>query len=444
MSSSTRKGFSILIFLFLAVLGGALYFLLKDMQHPEVLVSPQQPAVSPSTEFLIEACDEGSGIKSMNISVRQGDAEFPVLEKSYPKAQLKIFEKASLQNVQLDNGPFTLVVSVQDDSYANFGKGNRVRLEQPYDFDSIPPKLILQGIIQNINQGGAGAVAYSLNEDGVSSGVYVRDMFFPGYQQENGTYACLFPFPYYMTPDSFRAVLVATDQAGNSSNLSLNVNAIGKKFRADNINLPDSFLDSKMPEFQQSVPGNMSNLERFLQVNRIVRTANRDALHGISRDTSPTPLWHGTFQRMPRAATKAQFGDHRTYIYQGREVDNQIHLGVDLASVRHADIPAANDGRVVFADIMGIYGLVVIIDHGLGLQSLYGHLSQMFVAKGDIVKKGQVVGKSGISGLAGGDHLHFGIILGGTPVNPVEWWDPHWLRVSLQDILPQALTKETQ
>ncbi len=440
MSPSPRKGFSILLFLFLAVLGGLLYFLLKDLQHPEVALSPESRVVSKHTEFILQATDPGSGVKSLAVAVLQGESQSVVLEKTYDKAPDKVYEKFTIQTPDLQDGPFELVVSVQDASYANFGSGNRIRLEQLYELDTVPPRILLQNEIRNVSQGGACSVAYSLDKDAEKSGVYLRDMFFPGYKQDNGVYVCLFPFPYYMDPETFRPILAARDEAGNRSSVPLTLNARAKEFKQDTIRLPDTFLDRKMPEFEQTVPGQMSNLERFLKVNRELRTYNRDALKGLSEQTSPTPLWHGTFMRMPRAATKATFGDHRSYIHNGKEVDHQIHLGVDLASVRHADIPAANDGRVIYADVMGIYGLVVIIDHGLGLQSLYGHLSQMNVAKGDSVKKGDTIGKSGVSGLAGGDHLHFGIIVGGIPVNPIEWWDSHWLRVSLQDILPQAVT----
>jgi len=439
MSPSPRKGFSILLFLFLVVLGGLLFLLLKDLNEPLTAISPEQSIVSKHTEFIAEAADPGSGVKSLAVVAVQGDRQTVLLEKTYAKASEKVFEKFTLQNTDLADGPFVLNLLVQDASYANFGGGNRVRLEQAYELDTVPPRILLQSETRNVTQGGSCCVSYTLDAAPEKSGVYLRDMFFPGYRQENGTYVCIFPFPYYMDPETFRPILAARDAAGNRSSVELHLNARAKEFKSDVINLPQSFLDRKMPEFEQVVPGEMTNLERFLKVNRELRAYNREALQGLSRDTSPLPLWHGAFVRMRGAATKATFGDHRSYVYEGKEVDNQIHLGVDLASVRHDDIPAANDGRVVFADIMGIYGLVAIIDHGLGLQTLYGHLSQMSVAKGDTVTKGQIIGKSGVSGMAGGDHLHFGTIVGGIPVNPIEWWDDHWLRVNLGDMLPGAV-----
>jgi murein DD-endopeptidase MepM/ murein hydrolase activator NlpD len=124
---------------------------------------------------------------------------------------------------------------------------------------------------------------------------------------------------------------------------------------------------------------------------------------------------------------ESKFADHRTYFYQGKEVDQQVHLGFDLAVTQKIPVLAGNDGRVVFADYLGIYGNCVVVDHGMGVQSLYGHLSSIEVKAGDTVKKDQRIARSGMTGLAGGDHLHFSIQLQGHPVNPVEWWDPHWI-----------------
>ena len=87
-----------------------------------------------------------------------------------------------------------------------------------------------------------------------------------------------------------------------------------------------------------------------------------------------------------------------------------------------------NAGVVLYAADLGIYGNCVIVDHGLGVQSLYAHLSSIEVKEGDRVEKGRVLGRSGMTGLAGGDHLHFTMLVNGQAVNPVEWWDPKWMQ----------------
>jgi len=136
----------------------------------------------------------------------------------------------------------------------------------------------------------------------------------------------------------------------------------------------------------------------------------------------------------------SDFATRRTYYYEGKEVDTQFHLGFDLASVRQAEIQASNDGVVVLASYFGIYGNCMVIDHGYGLMSLYGHLSTINVETGQRVERGDVIGRSGATGLAGGDHLHFGILLQGLPIDPREWWDEHWIQdrlaLKLGDALP--------
>jgi murein DD-endopeptidase MepM/ murein hydrolase activator NlpD len=169
-------------------------------------------------------------------------------------------------------------------------------------------------------------------------------------------------------------------------------------------------------------------LEQYLSINRNIRVANEKTLLALRAKTSDSMLWSGPFIHLPRAAERARFGDFRTYMYQGQRIDEQTHMGLDLASLPHADIPAANDGIVIFTDFLGIYGNAVVVDHGQGLMSLYSHLSKTGVFVGDVVRKGQILGQTGTTGLAAGDHLHFGILMQGLEVQPLEWLDPRWIR----------------
>jgi murein DD-endopeptidase MepM/ murein hydrolase activator NlpD len=123
----------------------------------------------------------------------------------------------------------------------------------------------------------------------------------------------------------------------------------------------------------------------------------------------------------------ARFGDRRSYYYRGKKVDEKTHLGIDLASLANSSVQASNHGTIIFAERNGIYGETVVIDHGQGLASIYSHLSRIDVVPGQEVKKGEVIGKTGQTGLAGGDHLHFSVMVNGTFVNPIEWWDSHWI-----------------
>jgi len=196
--------------------------------------------------------------------------------------------------------------------------------------------------------------------------------------------------------------------------------------------LDDAFLGKVVPEILAATPDapdNGSLLQNYLWINRELRKKNNATIQALLAQTSPDLLWGGAvFHAFANTKAEAAFADFRTYVYQGREVDKQVHLGFDLASFANTPVVAANRGKVLFAAELGIYGNCVILDHGMGVQSLYGHLSSIAVKVGDIVEKGQELGRSGMTGLAGGDHLHFTMLVGGQMVNPIEWWDEHWIQ----------------
>jgi murein DD-endopeptidase MepM/ murein hydrolase activator NlpD len=195
------------------------------------------------------------------------------------------------------------------------------------------------------------------------------------------------------------------------------------------MNLTDAFLEKKMPEFQADIPvlRGKTPLETFLYVNTTLRNENLQAIQSVCRKSEPRQLWKDAFLRMKNAAPMALFGDHRTYLHKGKSVGESLHIGVDLASLTHSQIEAANSGIVRFTGPLGIYGNTVIIDHGLGLTTLYAHMSAIQVRPDQTVNRGEIIGSSGASGLAGGDHLHFGVAVNGQFVDPREWWDPHWI-----------------
>jgi murein DD-endopeptidase MepM/ murein hydrolase activator NlpD len=290
-------------------------------------------------------------------------------------------------------------------------------------------------IAHNINQGGAGLVVYTVSKEVERTGVIFGDRFYSGYRQGGNSYACLFPFPYDMDPAGYLPKVIAVDRAGNERVTGIYYYPTAKTFSTDRIDLTESFLGKIADEFRARFPEAKTPLEIFLKANRDERQKDRGLIHDIGRKTSATPLWQGTFLRMPNAAPLGGYAQSRTYIYQGKDIDRQTHLGFDLASLTHAEVPAANRGTVVSAGEMGIYGQVIIIDHGLGLQTLYGHLSRIGVKLGDKVERGQIIGSTGATGMAGGDHLHFEVNISGEAVNPIEWWDTHWIKDNIADKL---------
>jgi hypothetical protein len=236
----------------------------------------------------------------------------------------------------------------------------------------------------------------------------------------------------YDQPLDAPMTLYARDIAGNVATTAFDHQTFPKPFKKSRIELTDAFMGRVVPAIlagTTEVSPEGSLLDKFLVLNGDLRRKNAATIRSFAAKTSPELLWKGEpFFPFTNSATEAAFADARTYVYQGKDVDHQTHLGFDLASYANTPVVASNYGKVLYAAELGIYGNCVILDHGMGVQSLYAHLSSIDVKVGDSVTKGQTLGKSGMTGLAAGDHLHFTLLVNGEMVNPIEWWDPHWIQ----------------
>ncbi|WP_258358964.1 M23 family metallopeptidase [Moorella sulfitireducens] len=99
----------------------------------------------------------------------------------------------------------------------------------------------------------------------------------------------------------------------------------------------------------------------------------------------------------------------------------EFHDGIDIAAVYGAEVQAAGNGQVVFAGWMPVYGRAIIIDHGYGLTSMYGHNSELLVKTGEQVARGQPIARVGSSGRSTGPHLHFQVKLNGELQDPLKY-----------------------
>jgi len=423
-----KRGSRLLLLFFLILLGAAVfgYRHLAEKKPPEVTLSPLPSHATRQTVFTLQAQESGSGLQELLVQAVQGEKEFSLLQQAFEPGRFEWNGEFTLDRAELQDGPLEIRVFCSDRSWTDWGNGNLTLFRLPLILDTQPPQISVLTRSHNLNQGGSGLIAYRVSEEIETSGVMVGDRFFPGYRQDSGVYLALFAVPYQLDPVQNRPRILARDQAGNEREVTFPFHGNRKTFKRDSLNISQGFLDLVMPQFQAQFPDEKNLLDLYLRVNRELRSQNLSELLALGTQTSPSPLWDGVFIRQPRAAPRAGFADHRTYYHQGEIVDEQVHTGVDLASVALDDILASNRGRVVFNDVLGIYGQAVILDHGLGLQTLYAHLSHSDVPLGKMLEKGQVLGASGMTGLAAGDHLHFEVLISGQAVNPVEWWDPSW------------------
>lgn len=303
---------------------------------------------------------------------------------------------------------------------------------QTVQLDFTPPRLELLTNQHNVRLGGVELTIWRQSADTVRSGIEVGPYFFPatvGFFAEERLALALFAVPHDLDLQA-RATLVGSDAVGNEARIPLPLHILPQRFAQRTLAIDDEFLARKVPEIERDVGLSAQGdlLQRYLYINRELRKQNEERIRSLAARSAAELLWQGAFHRQPNAAPLSSFADRRTYLYRGNEVDRQVHQGFDLASLRQSPVEAANDGRVVFAGNLGIYGNTVIVDHGLGLFTLYGHLSSIEVEPGTVVRKRQRLGLTGETGLAGGDHLHFSTMLYGVHVDPVEWWDGDWIR----------------
>ena len=426
-----KKNFfsTILSLLILIALIACGYIFFKDMDGPSIAIAPDTGRVSPHTPLQITLADP-SNIRSLSVGVRRNNVVTPIFQRHFEEYLPQRTVEVSLKNAGLREGAFELEIKATDASLAGFGQGNTRTEVLAMRLDTQPPRISVKTLPPSVRRGGAAAIRYTIDEEVTQSGVLVAGYFVPGFLQKDGSYICFFPFPYTMTAVEYKNAveLTATDMAGNVTRSRLGLLAYERNFKSDTISISDNFLASVNSKLGYLAPNAANQLEGYLYINNQVRAANVETLRALRKDTAAAMLWDGTFQRLPRSAARAGFGDHRYFTYQGKQVGESYHLGFDLASVRNAEVPAANNGRVVFTGELGIYGNLIVIDHGLGLMSLYSHLSEIHVKVGDVVQKGAIIAKTGSTGLAFGDHLHFGMLVGGVEVTPLEWIDPKWIK----------------
>jgi len=432
-----------------AVVAAVIWFIYGniDWYAPELVLKPDLGVVGSHTEFVVEAEDRDSGLRDLRVAVKQDGQEKEVLARAFPASSLWGFGSKGSRTTKIElpftldakvlglhEGKATLAVQAHDYAWRNHFRGREATLTRELELDLVPLKVTFLGVSHLLKPGGSGLILYRLSKPAKESGVVVGEHLYRGFPNPKGKadeYVVLFPVPQE-GGSSATVDLVARPAAGaNEARQRLALSLKPRKWRSDKLDLSDNFLRQVAAGFPSGNPG--EPLAAYLEVNRELRKQNHEKVRQVCAESQPQPLWSGAFQRF-LGKPMARFGDRRTYMYQGKVVDQQVHLGEDLASLEHSPVTAANRGVVALAEPLGIYGQTVILDHGLGVFSMYSHLSQVDVKAGDQVDKGGVLGRTGATGLAGGDHLHFAMMLQGEFVDPVEWWDPHWLKDQVEGL----------
>ena len=413
---------------------------------PVAGLSAERPAIGPSTSVEASFTTGPRGLSEVRLELVQGDREILLASREHaPRPLWKIWAPAVREdrltadagwraNEALDEGDAVLrAVAERPGTWLR--SPPEVVEELKLTVKKRPPTLMPLSSQHYPAQGGSDLVVYSLGEGSARDGVAVGGLWFPGREVPGGAAGlrfALFAVPFDHA-DAAAIRLVTEDDAGNRAETAFVDRLVERPASSETLRLDDPFLERVVPEVlaRSGLPDSGDRLADYLKINGDLRRQNAATLNELAVGSAAEPLWRQPFMALPNSQVMSPFADRRTYVYEGREVDRQVHLGYDLASVRRAEVPAANAGRVALARYFGIYGNAVVVDHGAGLMSLYGHLSNLAVAEGEEVARGQTIGRTGVTGLAGGDHLHFTMLIGGVPVDAREWWDPRWIQTRI-------------
>ena len=409
--------------------------------HTKLAFDPQPKDIGVNTPVAVRFSNP-HGLRHFSASIEQNGASTQLIETHSTADRLKFwlaqvpdqdvrFNAGSKAAPTLKEGKARLVVEAQSNDF----RGVTDTISTDVDVVLWPPAISADGFQHYINQGGSEMVLLTLSGSWSEAGVRVAKDTYRSFPIAGNTQRLvLFAHPWD-TPIDTAPVAFAKNSAGTEATARFWFKVFPKKFRARDLPIDDKFLDKVVNQIDPGGSGDL--LTRFLKINGEMRRANNKTLADLRFKTAEKFLWTEPFQQLANSKVESEFADVRSYIYKGKKVDQQVHLGFDLAVSAHTPVVASNDGKVVWAAPLGIYGNCIVVDHGYGLQSIYGHLSTIAVKEGDMVKRGQEMGKSGSTGLAGGDHLHYSMQVEGVEVNPVEWWDPHWIKDHVQNRLKQ-------
>lgn len=211
-------------------------------------------------------------------------------------------------------------------------------------------------------------------------------------QPSQGEYSRFIPIPFNAKPGTYQVQSV-------DKKLSIPLTIQSKKFAVDVLT-----VSKQMEQMRQDT-------------NRI--NAEQKKINAARSKSAQVPYFNGPFIQPTTGTLTTPFGYQR--VVNG--VPANRHSAIDIANKTGTPIWASNNGKVVLADSLYLTGNTIIIDHGLNVFSIYAHMSKLEVKTGQEVKQGQVIGRMGTTGFSTGPHLHYGMLIGNTYVNPQPFFE---------------------
>ncbi len=403
-------------------------FVVARSATPVINLPSSVTSLGQATPITVDIHDP-HGVRRLAAFVEQNGARYQVFELAQPSNLADTtanFTAGVKTTPQLKDGKAKLILEATSNDLLH----KTARLEREVTVVTQPPSVSVDSEQHYLYLGMADLATFSVSGSWTEAGVRVGDETFRAWPMPGGKPGLfsLFAFAWNMPPGT-APLVYASNGAGNDVTSPLVVVFPKKeqpKYTTHDLQVSDAFMQKVINELDPNGTGDP--VARFVKINSEMRRANNKTLSDLRLKTVDKFLWSQPFARQPHSQAEATFADVRNYMYHGKKIDQQVHLGYDLAVTQHVGVEASNDGKVVYAAPLGIYGNCIVVDHGYGLQTIYGHLSKIDVHEGDMVKRGQIMGLSGMTGMAGGDHIHFAMQLDGVQIDPKEWWDSHWIK----------------
>lgn len=422
------KGSKLKKILIIAFSLGALFFgfkLIKNIFSKPTIEEYEVLSKLPRDKTFSLKIKSAKLVKEFEVKIEQDEKEVVAFEDKPNKKNFEESFNIDTQKLGLQDGKAKVIILAKTGLFGN----KEIKIDALIKKE-LPSAYLIYGS-SVVPQGGIAFIGVD-TKDATKALVYVGKNYYYLYNEtSNKPYVFIGAYPISVnTSPNTPIKVVVYDDFGNSYTIPLNVKITIPNFKRSNINITDSFIQNKVVPILQYYKvnyQNMSPVEQFKYVNETMRDEDQNLFRNLYLKSKPYVMWKGAFGSLPNSAVEAVYGEIRYDIYNNQQISISRHLGFDLASIKHAPVLAANDGIVAYTGFLNIYGNCIIIDHGLGVMSLYAHLNDIDVKVGQTVKKGQIIGHTDSTGLALGDHLHFGILVGGVEVDPREWWDSSWL-----------------
>lgn len=441
-------GFLVVVILFLIIIGvGYLYLSPAFEQNKPTVESKSSMYWNLQSKIKINIKDD-TGIKYYKVTFKDGSKNIVLSQQVMENSEKDI--TISLEPPKLDifyKGQATsLEIEVVDNSKWNFLEGNKIVKKINLTIDTQKP---IANVLRNsryIQRGGSGVVVVKVQDDNLKDAYIsfngIKNFPLTPFYKEN-YYVALIPWPIDIT--SFNGVnLIVTDKAENKTITKVPFYIQKKTIKNDTIQIKESFINNVsrrvLEQSFEKIPNNLKDI--FVYSNTILREKNLKTIEEIVFNNYSNEIVESfdinPFRRLKGSKMVAGYGDKRHYYLNAIKINDAWHLGIDWASVKQAPIRTSNDGMVIFKNYLGLYGNSIIIDHGMGLSTLYAHTSIQNVEVGEYITKNTTIANTGSTGAVFGDHLHFGVLVQGIEVNPVEWMDKNWLKVRIFDVLNKS------